>query len=233
MMAAGQRTSWRAVMALTTTALGFVFACGDVELDGGRATAIPQEAGNGSAPEVVVATSASVDANTWTPRVACPLRRPNENSPCSTYGQTCEYGESPDIRCNTILTCSGGIAWTSRATETCFPRACPTAGPSTELDGTPCELPDTLALALTIEELVCPMTDGVCACTTGRDGNHEHARKWVCARPVAPCPVERPLDGQECFRHMDCDYGSCAWKGGTNMRCLDGVWSNAAGPACE
>lgn len=157
---------------------------------------------------------------TRTPPVQCPATL-DENGPCPQVGAKCEIGTSPDPRCNTEFACANderyGSYWTERTRGTCTD-VCP--DPSLIVDGAPCELTDTAPEA----ELHCTTPQGPCICTTGRDGAHQHARKWVCTKPETGCPLKRPLYGQPCFGERSCDYGACISKRGTRMFCEDDVW---------
>jgi hypothetical protein len=140
----------------------------------------------------------------------------------------CEYGSSPDMHCNTTFACTPQIdqalRWEARTSILCATYACP-AGDRDSIDGTPCALPaqDGAAPSST-DELVCPFSDGLCACTTGPDAAHSHERRWVCVKPTNGCPTGRPLVGQQCSSDRACDYGSCDFKRGTRMECQSGVW---------
>ena len=178
----------------------------------------------------------AVDAAASIPRdivFPCALVAPVEGTPnCTATGVACEYGSSPDMRCNTTLTCAPdetfGITWTARPSVLCPSYQCP-SGSSASLEGTACGLPTSDAGApADADELSCPMQDGVCACTTGTDALHAHARRWVCVKPTGNCPVTSPLAGQHCSGQGSCDYGSCGWKRGLRMECTSGVWTTGS-----
>lgn len=169
--------------------------------------------------------------------VSCTSSRPDEDSPCENVGTSCEYGTSPDIECNTTLVCEGDAnggtaAWTPRPSHTCNLQECP-SGAIASLDGQPCNVPSVDGGAPAADaELLCSMNDGICACTTGPDGSHGHARIWVCTRPPSDCPADRPLAGQPCNGARICDYGSCLFKRGLRMECKQGVWLTGGSPTC-
>jgi len=159
--------------------------------------------------------------STRTRPVAC-TSAPRENSPCVQPGSICEQGQSPDQRCNTIYVCASDVAYGSYWTEQAPPRCtleCP--DPAQIADGAPCDVGDAGGDEA---ELHCTTAAGTCVCTTGRDGAHAHARKWVCTKPADDCPATRPLLGQPCFGQHSCDYGSCESKRGMRMICEDEVW---------
>jgi hypothetical protein len=214
------------------SALGVVLlaACGDVYVDPGGPIGVSIDGG------VVDSSTPTVFPND-TPN-DCPSRRPRENTSCSTTGSTCEYGSSPDRECNSILACDGvngqGV-WTNRPTDTCFTSdttVCPVSGDVAALDGRPCSFDSDGGAVDDADEAVCNLTDGVCACTTGPGGASRHERKWVCVRPLAVCPPNRPLLGARCSGTLYCDYGSCAFKRGMLMECTENVWLTG-GASCR
>lgn len=172
--------------------------------------------------------------------IRCPESRPRENSSCAQPGSTCEYGTNADPDCNTTIACEGvafEAAWTPRPQQTCFASVCPESGDVSSLDGKPCALDADVDAgngdAITdADEAICNMTDGVCACTTGPDGASRHERRWSCVRPISVCPPQRPLLGSSCTGTLWCDYGSCAFKRGSVMECVEGVWLTG-GATCE
>jgi hypothetical protein len=219
-------TSRRVLSAsLALAAAAVAVACGDLYAD-----PIVEE----------IVEPAAFDAATLDPQNVeqpCPASRPSENAPCSPLGMTCEYGTSPDMRCNAILSCApyfGVASWEGRSREVCSRKACPDRSVA-ELDGTPCTLPEgdpDAGPPRDADELVCSVEGGTCACTTGRDGAHAHERRWSCVKPSGDCPVHRPLAGQACGAPRWCDYGSCAFKRGLRMECAGGVWLTG-GASCS
>lgn len=208
-------------------AMALAGACGDVYAD-------PDSDVPGT-PVVVV--DAGVGAiSTDNTIVFCPKGRPRENSTCEAPGSTCEYGASADRQCNTVLACIGAAfssrAWTARPNEACFSSICPVATDIATLDGKPCALDADGGPVTDNDEAVCNMTDGICACTTGRDGASKHERRWVCVRPESGCPTSRPHLGASCSGSLWCDYGSCAFKRGLLMECSNSAWV-AGGAPCE
>ncbi|AKU96739.1 hypothetical protein AKJ09_03403 [Labilithrix luteola] len=206
-----------AFLALTTSAA----ACGDLYAD-----PIPTTPPAAGSPVVGIPEDPQV-SNPVDTRAACGTLRPKSNDPCVNVGQTCEYGTSPDSRCNELLVCeqtTGGPGWFARPWNACSRSLCPDGGRVANLDGTPCTL-DAGAGASDADELVCPMSDGFCACTTGPDAAHAHERRWSCQKPDPGCPTQRPLVGQSCFRaDLTCDYGSCVFKEGRRMTCNGRRW---------
>lgn len=170
--------------------------------------------------------------------VVCPSTQPTTNGGCQAEGSTCEYGKSPDQQCNRTFACvadsSFGTLWLQRATDPCYKSVCPTDPTGIEaLDNQPCSLTAAADAGPTTDadEAVCPMTNGICACTTGAGGSDVHERRWVCVRPdVGGCPVERPRVGTSCGGKLWCDYGSCKWKRGLLMECKDNHWVSGGAP---
>lgn len=225
--------SARASLALVVLGVPLAAACGDTYADTFQT--------GGAAQATAAPTGSFFDAGAVLPDdaiVACPDRRPDENAPCTVAGAACEYGASPDPACNATLACTstetGALAWTRRpqAASVCAAAQCP-SGAVASLNGQPCDLPSVDGGAPSdVDELVCTMDDGTCACTTGPDAAHAHARAWVCTVPRAPCPTRRPLAGEPCSDRLSCDYGSCDWKRGVKMECDSVVWLTGGG-SCE
>lgn len=224
------RRSSHLVGTLGWGAMALASACGDVYAD--PDSDVPEPSG------VVTMMDAGVSAVSPTirPALICPAGRPRENSSCAAPGSTCEYGESADRQCNAVLACTGvmvtTMAWTPRPNEACFSNICPVTTDITALDGKPCALDADGGPVTDNDEAVCNMTDGICACTTGRDGATKHERRWVCVRPESVCPTNRPHLGASCNGSLWCDYGSCAFKRGLLMECSNDVWV-AGGASCE
>lgn len=164
----------------------------------------------------------------------CTVEPPSGSFGCADLGNVCEYGRSPDMKCNVTFACVGDApgfgSWMSRPTMLCPSYQCPKSSAVGSLQGTPCGLPTSEAGApADVDELVCPMTDGVCACTTGPDAAHAHERRWVCTRPSSDCPTARPLVGTSCTTPRTCDYGGCAFKRGLTMVCSSSfVWTGGS-----
>lgn len=224
----------RAALAIAGAALAA--GCGDLYAD-----PVPS-----FTPTPFASGASFVDAAATIPHdfvTPCPANAVEEGAACKDPGLTCEYGSSPDMRCNTTLACAPndafGPTWTARPSVLCPTYACPAkADKVAQIDGTVCEIPVPDASAgvadasapkspppTDADELVCPLSDGVCACTTGPDAAHAHNRRWVCTTPISACPAQRPLSGSECFSPRSCDYGSCAFKRGIRMSCDGSVWT--------
>ena len=212
------RAMMRAVLCccLTPAALTLLFACDEVDADpivlssSSRGSGIP-DSGLTSSRLIPLQCSSS------------PVR---VNSPCSQEQARCEYGVSPDPKCNTLYVCATdntyGAFWDVETPASCGAE-CP--APSQIVDGAPCAIDD----AGPEDELHCTTPQGACICTTGHDGAHAHARTWVCMKLDDGCPNQRPLFGQPCVGHAECDYGSCVSKRGERMICADDVWQTELG----
>ncbi|MBX3222669.1 MAG: hypothetical protein KF795_19270 [Labilithrix sp.] len=208
----------------TAVGVALVAACGDVYADPDPDLAAP--AFDAGATEAGVFFPGDM-------RPDCPATRPRENSTCPIVGTTCEYGTSADRQCNTVLVCEGsmlGGGWAARPNDSCFAAVCPSGAEVATLDGKPCALDADGGPVTDNDEAVCNMTDGTCACTTGRDGATRHDRRWVCVRPVSDCPPSRPRQGEPCNGGLWCDYGSCTSKRGAVMECTSGVWLTGGAP---
>lgn len=221
-------TSIRIRVAALALSAALAAACGDLYSDPSPGTSSGGVSG--------VASGAFVDAAVVAPKdfvTPCPHNPAVEGAECDAVGATCEYGSSPDMHCNTTLSCGPdgnfSTSWNARPSVLCPSYECP-HGPSAPIEGTPCSLPasDAGAGPNDADELVCPMTDGICACSTGTDPAHGHARVWVCLKPTAACPSTRPLAGQSCGEARTCDYGSCSFKRGMRMECKTGIWTSAS-----
>jgi hypothetical protein len=210
MNASSTRTTARILAALAASAL---LACSDVRAD-------LEHNDDGMEPPKKAAVA--------TPLAVCPST-PQPGDGCFETGWTCELGADPDPGCNELLVCTAqptGAVWSAvpPASSCAAAPACP-RGDVRELEGTACALGG-------VEGRLCPAVDTVCACTTGPDAAHAHDARWVCARPEAGCPAVRPRTGQACSSSSRCDYGSCAFKRGVAMECVDGAWRES-GAACD
>jgi hypothetical protein len=169
---------------------------------------------------------------TRTPPIQCPRGEVTVNQTCAQPSGRCEYGGSPDGQCNTIYVCSEdsryGAYWSEQSAPRCA-LACP-EDPSLIVEGAPCDVADAGGDEA---ELHCTAAQRTCMCTTGRDGNHAHPRKWVCITPDQDCPAKRPLLGQPCFGSRACDYGACLSKRGMRMICADDVWQTEGEPCAD
>ena len=158
----------------------------------------------------------------------CPTRI-RENTSCPQAQTRCELGTSADPKCNTLYVCatdtSYGNYWEVETPPSCA-GVCP-EDPSQIVDGAPCAIADAGAPE---DELHCSTPQGLCICTTGRDGAHAHDRVWVCKKTDDGCPATRPLFGQPCVGHAECDYGACISKRGERMICADDVWQTETEP---
>jgi hypothetical protein len=215
-----------ALVALVALAGALGAACGDLYAD--PIVSSPQASQDALPPVLRPPPTLPPD-----PVPSCPGGNIVEGNPCSSVGATCEQGSSPDARCNITLECvpdrSFGQTWTARPSTLCPSYECP-RGQSAPIDGTPCAVPTSDAgVPADSDELVCQMSDAICACTTGIDATHAHSRKWVCVKPAGYCPATRPLIGATCSQSGSlCDYGGCNFKRGMRMECNSNVWSSGS-----
>lgn len=206
------------VTVLTASTLTMLIACEEIDAD---PITIPYSASS---------SGFVVDSGLTSTRVT-PIQCPThirENSSCPQAQARCELGSNADPQCNTLYECASDLSygnyWTIETPPSCA-GTCP-ADPSQMAEGTPCDIPDAGAPE---DELHCPTAQGICICTTGRDGAHAHDRVWVCKKTDDGCPSTRPLFGQPCIGHAECDYGSCISKRGERMICADDVWQTEVG----
>lgn len=198
----------------TTMLVAFAVACDEVYAD---PILIPSPFFGGT----------RVDAGTLvTPRpspYACRDERLVENGPCTVTGAKCESGKTSDPLCNSTFVCTRdeyGLYWT----ETRQPD-CQGTCPANIVEGAPCAVNTNDAGLMPAEaEVQCTSGGRLCGCTTGRDGQHVHERRWVCTSAGEGCPTTRPLIGSTCLGDRLCDYGACTLKRGTGMICDQGVW---------
>jgi hypothetical protein len=150
-----------------------------------------------------------------------------------TGALVCEYGRDPDLRCDTVVTCSSGV-WTQ--TQAPSGQNCQTASAP--------ECPATFA-ALTAEagacapvDIACIYPEARCSCAThcgnvgiiGSDGGG--VAEWCCLdAPQSSCPSPRPRLGDPCgTQGQICDYGYCS--GNVALECDRGVWAQAPPSGC-
>ncbi|HEY1695362.1 MAG TPA: hypothetical protein VGG39_24505 [Polyangiaceae bacterium] len=160
---------------------------------------------------------AGADGGGGGPGGACPGSAPVAESAC-TGSFECEYGDDPDVSCDTVATCNSGRWLVRPATQGCAISA-----------GAGC--PATYAALLqqslcTPENLECAFAEARCTCAThcGMVGRPEAT--WCC--PDAPqsgngCPSPRPRIGSTCSTSGTvCDYGGC--DGNVTLQCSGGSW---------
>jgi hypothetical protein len=165
----------------------------------------------------------------------CPPSLPNASNMCSQDGLVCEYGADPQVECNTLVACSGGVWVTAQAPETVGcdienpPSCAPTYG-DVPLGSCPvvmnCFYPTARCSCS-----ACGLISGVCPAS---DGGAAEALNWICDVPSTnstDCPVPRPRVGSTCSLHLPgaaCDYGAC--HGGITLQCSEFVWRELMQP---
>jgi hypothetical protein len=142
----------------------------------------------------------------------CPPTAPTPGTPCGTPSAgACEYGDDPNIACNTVFECTSG-GWVleqgafGENQQASCPTICPPSFPGAVDGGVAC--PSTEL------DLACVYPEGVCACLGD----------WQCGSLSSDCPATRPRAGTPC----DVDGGCQTWGfdcGSDTMRCTCGVWS--------
>jgi hypothetical protein len=156
----------------------------------------------------------------------CPSAMPAAGTACSEATESCEYGDDPQITCDTVMTCDG-MAWQktqSPATTGCSkqnPSGCPAtyAAVSGEM-GQSCGPMVSCYYA----EARCSC-EQICldACIETFDGG-PNPNTWFCDVPsTTGCPIPRPRLGTACTGDMQlCDYGGC--EGNVTLQCQAGTW---------
>jgi hypothetical protein len=157
--------------------------------------------------------------------IACQLIEPNAGQPCSKPGLQCEYGISPDIRCNQVAVCEAA-GWTYLAAPKCPAAMCPLTYEEI-VAGNHCQVP----------EETCAYPKGTCICSEDTGGpvrlvDAAVVTSWVCFDSTLACRSPRPNLGDSCADEgRKCDYGAC--NGGVALLCTDGLWQeDPSGPVC-
>ena len=168
------------------------------------------------------------------PYSACPSDPPTLGDPCSADGETCEYGPTWWLVCNTVLRCTHGT-WQKD----------PISGPAPcdELDaGGPCPATWAEANATDAGPGLCPAADcqypeGYCECLSHCGGGGMiHASipgSWRCQAATPTCPSPRPLLGTSCDE-PDSGFCNYSWPCGCgqSLECRGSVWEGYPSPPC-
>ncbi len=172
--------------------------------------------------------SASVDARTF----SCPPSPPEAGAPCvpprggcdggscMSLLKVCEYGEDPNLACNTLYVCDDAGTWTPRAVGVAD-ASCPTAPNDSKCAIDFASVPRGQACAPT-DPALCSYTEGFCGCAkVGNSADGGSVMKWSCEAPVPGCPVPRPKLGSACNLDsaLECDYWGCGLQTGVWMYC--------------
>jgi hypothetical protein len=155
---------------------------------------------------------------------ACPSTPPTAGTICTTNNLWCEYGSSPNPRCDDLWQCLGRdppYTWhnmTMTSTGICSP------------PGAVCPVSYAVAMATSgncMTERICDYPEGTCLCTSFPGGNPAiNGPVWSCIPLSAGCPSPRPQLGSPCTTPGPlCDYGACS--GGVDEQCIDGFWAIA------
>jgi hypothetical protein len=155
----------------------------------------------------------------------CPSSPPAEGSSCSSPNLYCEWGNDPNMSCNTIAQCVGGQWMVQKPSGQCptppNPSACPATFASVpvgqhcgDLVGTTCEYPQ-----------------GFCGCAVPSGGPYPEdasaVATWICDAPQAGCPMPRPKLGTACSQPgLQCDYSPCSLPTGASLVCQNGAWQD-------
>ncbi|HXT94681.1 MAG TPA: hypothetical protein VN853_00165 [Polyangia bacterium] len=145
---------------------------------------------------------------------SCPATLPTVGTPCGPpAGYSCEYGDDPNIACNTMVQC-GASGWALVQGEGDQQAGCPTPA-SICPPSFPGAVDGGVACPASAEGFSCAYPEGVCGCYVD----------WSCVSFPNECPITRPRAGTPC----NTDGGGCqTWGsdcGSTDaMRCVCGVW---------
>jgi hypothetical protein len=131
---------------------------------------------------------------------------------------TCEYGNDPNIACNSVFVCAGAVgstSWRSVAPEA--GATCPTTIPA--LDPT---CPKTVPSGLCDDAStpLCHYATGYCTCIGTSSDRH-----WGCDSQDPKCPHPRPSLGTPCDEdNLRCYYLDCNVPWGTALICNESTW---------
>jgi hypothetical protein len=164
----------------------------------------------------------------------CPAATPASGTSC-TGSTACEYGSDPDLRCDTVATCTAGHFVLSQPTSS---SSCATTNPST-CPASYAALTQGAGSTCSPSGITCEYPEARCSCEThcgmiGFEGDGGPVSRWCCpdAPPGAGCPSPRPRLGSSCTAASDtvCDYGFCS--GNVALQCVGGVWQEATMLGC-
>lgn len=154
----------------------------------------------------------------------CPNAIPAPGGQCAPYGTTCEYGDDPNLQCNTIASCSSVGSWQVNEPS----GECPTPP---NASGCPSSFGDVPVgdHCGALVGLTCSYEQGFCGCSVGSGGPYpadaSAVATWVCDAPETNCPLPRPQLGTACAQDgLQCDYSPCSLPTGTSIICEKGAW---------
>jgi hypothetical protein len=158
----------------------------------------------------------------------CPSTLPPQGTACSDEGLYCEYGDDPNLNCDTITQCYGG-QWN---VEKGYGGTCPTP------PANPSGCPDSFASVPvgqhcgTLVGTTCSYPQGFCGCSIGSGGPYPEdaaaVATWICDAPATGCPMPRPKLGTPCSQdNLECDYSPCSLPSGVSLICQSGAWQDA------
>jgi hypothetical protein len=200
-----------------------LFACGGasehppVDGDGGGPGSV--DGGGNTGPDSAVSSGDGAAAG-------CPASAPAAGSKCTTSLLACQYGDDPDLSCDTTAVCQSGV-W-----------VLVTNGPSATLAVCPTPLPGASGCPSTYSSGQscasggpCAYPQGLCTCTNASPVSPNLI--WMCETPAAGCAEPRPRVGGSCGTEGQvCDYGACYLPSGTvEMTCTGGKWAVAVSPS--
>ena len=159
------------------------------------------------------------DAGTY-----CPSTVPANNSACSKNGLWCEWGNDPNMSCNTTAQCANG-SWIVMEGADCLTPPNPSSCPATFASVPAGELCGNLV------GTTCQYEKGMCGCAVPSGGPYPEdaaaVARWYCDSPAAGCPMPRPKLGTSCNSEgLQCDYSPCTLPTGASLVCQGGAWEN-------
>ncbi len=196
---------------------------GSTGASGGSSTGGSTGSGSGSSGAGETGSSSGASGSSGSaadagPAIACPVIAPNAGSICPKVGLECEYGSSPDIRCNQVAVCQAP-GWVYDAASKCPAALCP-VGYDDIVAGDHCP----------ISGETCAYTKGTCICAADTGGpvrlvDAGVATNWACFEATLQCRSPRPNIGDACTDDARvCDYGVCS--GGVEIDCTGGLWQD-------
>lgn len=140
---------------------------------------------------------------------ACPEAKPAEGAACGASLQ-CEYDPDP-CGMASLANCTDGSC------NPPAPEECPSEAPAA---GTPCSPPQGGSCTY----------EGLC----GGDVATCEQNVWKLS-PIdadCDCPVDKPVDGTDCFMDQSCRYGDCMGAPNIEAVCTEGSW-RVVEPSCN
>ncbi|HEY1957796.1 MAG TPA: hypothetical protein VGH28_19380 [Polyangiaceae bacterium] len=155
----------------------------------------------------------------------CPSSPPEQGASCDHEGLDCEWGNDPNLACNTTGHCSGGQWSVQVAFGQCptppNPSGCPSSFTSVPVG----------QLCGSLVGTTCSYQQGFCGCSAETGGPYPAdaaaIATWICESPEPGCPQPRPKLGSSCSQEgLACDYAPCSLPTGASLVCQNGAWQD-------